>query len=204
MNKKVIKYLSKKNNYTVLDKILSFYASGEFERLLKDNNATEILFYPTIKKKNKLIEVYFKYFNTYVNINFAEENYIFNKYTEETPPDEFPEEFDNSIKIEAYNDGFDIEVFIKNFIKNLESGEKFEKRMPNIEEIARKEKKQKIYLLIARISFWMLMTFSVVTALYCIITGKSLHFDRWIEICWGILLITWCIFEIISTKKRNN
>lgn len=196
MNKKVAKYLNKKNNnnYTFLDKILSFYTSGQFEILLINNKATEIEFFPSIENKNS-IQVYFNYYNLSAIIEFKEEYYEYCKYK----PGCSPEELENSIIKEQYNDEFDIEIFIKSFIKTIDLDDNCKKiKKSNIV----KKGKKKLYSILSIVSLIMPWIILGIIALCSYIMQKDIKLNVWFGIIIVISIVFWAIFDEKSKKLK--
>lgn len=111
--KKVQNYLdSRAGNYSVLDKILSFYASGEFDSFLKSHNATEIKFSPSLKDFNHSLKVCFKHGNLSAVLEFGETYCAYSVYKLKCSR----EELENSKIREKYVD-FDIEIFLESLFQ---------------------------------------------------------------------------------------
>jgi hypothetical protein len=118
MTQKVLKYLSKKERYEYnnLDKILSYYANGEFEKFLKFYEASDIKFYPNLKRKGSSLTVDFQYYNFRVGIYFDEVGYVIHQavYTGTNIPKE-------NVTKEDYNLGFNIVMLLENIIDQMKS-----------------------------------------------------------------------------------
>ena len=186
MNKRVLNYINKldESNYTFLDKILSFYASGQFEILLINNKATEIEFFPSIENKNS-IQVYFNYYNLSAIIEFKEEYYEYCKYK----PGCSSEELENSIIKEQYKDEFDIEIFIKSFIKTIDLDDNCKKS--NIV----KNNKKKLYSILSMLSLitpWIILGMIVLCSY---IMPKDIKLNVWFGIIIVVSIVVWAIFD---------
>ncbi len=189
MNKKVIKYLSNKHNYTFLDKILLFYLNAQLEKLLIDNNATDIEIYPSIKKE-KSIQIYFKYYNMFVIFDFKENYYEYCKYDSNCSP----RELEQSIVKTQYHDEFAINNFIKEFIKLIEQDERLNKS-----KILKKSKK-KLYSVLSVISLifpWILLG---IILLCSYLIKKELKLGVWFGIIIILSVTAWFIFDNKSKK----
>jgi len=118
MTQKVLKYLSKKERYEYnnLDKILSYYANGEFERFLKFYEASEIKFYPNLKRKGSSLTVDFQYYNFRVGIHFDEVGYVIHQavYIGANIPKE-------NVTNDEYNFGFNVVILLESIIDKMKS-----------------------------------------------------------------------------------
>lgn len=118
MTQKVLKYLSKKERYEYnnLDKILSYYANGEFERFLKFYEASEIKFYPNLKRKGSSLTVDFQYYNFRVGIYFDEVGYVIHQaaYIGANIPKE-------NVTNDEYNFGFNVVMLLESIIDKMKS-----------------------------------------------------------------------------------
>lgn len=189
MSKKIIKYLSKKNNYTFLDKILLFYSNGQLKKVLINNNATEIEIYPSIKKENS-IQIYFKYYNLFAILDFKEDYYEYCKYDSKCSP----EELENNIVKVQYNDEFAIDIFINEFIKLIDQDERLNKsKVPKIAK-----KKSYSFLSIASLIIPWAILGIIVLCSYLI--KKEIKLDVWFGIIIIISIIIWYIFDNKSKK----
>ncbi len=189
MNKKITKYLSKKHNFTFLDKILIFYSNGYLKKVLINNNATEIEIYPIIKKENS-IQIYFKYYNIFVIFDFKENYYEYCKYDSKCSP----EEVEHSIVKAQYNDDFDIENFISEFIKLINQDERLNKS-----NILKKNKK-KLYNVLSDISLIIPWIILGIIALCSYLTKKEIKLDAWFGIIIILSIVVWFIFDNKSKK----
>ncbi|CDC70889.1 unknown [Staphylococcus sp. CAG:324] len=189
MNKKVIKYLSNKHNYTFLDKILLFYSSGKLKKMLIDNNATDIDIYPSIKKENS-IQIYFKYYNLFVVFNFKDSYYEYCKYDSKGSP----EELEQSIVKMQYNDEFAIDIFIKEFIDLIEQDERLNK------SINFKKNKNKLYSVLSVVSLIIPWIILGIISLCSYLVKKDLKLGVWFGIIIIFSIIAWFIFDNKSKK----
>ena len=184
MNKKIINYLSKKNNHTFLDKILLFYSNGELKKELINNNATEIEIYPSIKKE-KSIQIYFKYFNIFAILDFKEDYYEYCKYDSSCSP----LEIENSIVKSEYTDEFAIDIFINESIKLIDQDERLNKS-----KLFKKSKK-KIYSVLSIISLIIPWIILGIIALCSYLMKKEIKLDVWFGIITILSIVAWFIFD---------
>ena len=118
MSEKVLKRLSKKERfqYNNLDKVLSYYVSGQFEKFLTYNGATSIDFYADIKNKRSSLLVDFYYYNFRIGMNFDEKGYVIHQtYYNETSISR------KDVTEEEYSLGFSILIVLENLIDKLNS-----------------------------------------------------------------------------------
>lgn len=187
--KKIVKYLSKKKNYTFLDKILLLYSNGQLKKILISNNATEIEIYPSIKRENS-IQIYFKYYNLFAILDFKENYYEYCKYA----PKCSPEELENNIVKAQYNDDFSIEIFINEFIELINQDERLNKS-----KVLEKSKK-KLYSVLSIVSLlipWMILG---IIALCSHFMKKEIKLNAWFGIIIILSIVIWFIFDNKSKK----
>ena len=189
MNSKVIKYLSKKQQYSILDKILLFYSNGEFKKMLIDKQCTDIEFFPSIKKE-KSIQIYFKYYNLFVIFDFKENYYEYCIYDSKCSPEEIE---DNIIKTQYYNE-FVIDIFIEEFIKLIEQDERLHK-LYNVQK-----SKKKLYSVLSIIFLVFPCIMLGITSLCSFIMKKELKLGVWFGIISIFSIAAWFIFDYKSNK----
>ena len=189
MDKKIIKYLSKRSTYTNLDKVLLFYVSGQFNKVLNDNNATNIEFFPSIGKNNS-IQVYFKYYNLFAILDFNENYYEYCKYEANCSAKELE---DKIIKTQ-YNDDFDIEIVIKNFIQEIDNDKNLNKLYVN------KKSQKKLYSILSIFSIIMPWIILGIIALCSYLMDKEIKLGAWFGIIIVIAIVLWYIFDNKSKK----
>lgn len=168
-----------------------FYSSGQFKKILIDNNATEIEFFPSIKKENS-IQVYFNYYNLSAIIEFKEEYYEYCKYK----PGCSPKELENSIIKEQYNDEFDIDIFIKNFIKTIDQDANLKKS--NVV----KKRRKKLYSVLSLVSLMMPWIILGIIALCSYLTNKDIKINAWFGVLTVICIVLWALLDNKSEKSK--
>ena len=194
MSKKVAPYLKSKAklNYTNLDNILFFYMNNDFHRLLFDNNITDVEFMPIIKKGGNSLQVYIDYYNLSAILEFREEYYEYCKYISGCSS----QELERSIVKASYNDEFDIEMFIKAFIKSLHN----DTRLIKATNIGTKPKsKKKIYSVISIVSLCVPVVAIGIMSAY-VLLGQSIKLNGWFLLAIILPLISWFFFGVKSNK----
>ncbi len=193
MNKRISNYLKniEKSKYTFLDKILFYYMSGQFYELLLKNNATEIEFFPSIKKTGNSIQIYFNYFNLSAILEFKEEYYEYCKYQ----PKCSAEELEYSIIKQQYDDEFDIRVFIINFIDLLNN----DKRLIKTKK-SNSKKRKKLYSAISIVALFIPWIILGMMILFSYAIKKDFKLNAWFALIVLISIVIWVIFDLKSKK----
>lgn len=196
VNRKTANYLREKKgaDYTRLDEILAFYASGGFYKLLSSRNFTEIEFFPRIGKGGNELQIYFRYYNLAAILEFEEENYAFCKYERGCSA----EELESSTAEKGYGDDFDWEAFLRDFIKSVESDERL------IKDDGAKKKK-KLYGVIAAIALAIPIVVVGALVIYVLASGRKIYLGR----RWGgvfavvVVVIPLIISAVFDGKSKK-
>lgn len=193
--KKVQNYLNEKEgSYTVLDKIFSFYASGEFNVFLKNHNVSGIEFFPSIKNDNTSLQVYFNHGNLSVVLESSEDYCDYSVYK----PGCSPEEMEKSIKREQYAGDFDIKVFLELLFQSNGLDEDVEV----VKDInTERKKKKRLYNIIAFGS--MLLPFIILGILALCGQLEKLNGKAWYAVFMAVCLVVAIVFDIKATKIRK-
>ena len=190
INEIIKNYLNckEKKEYTFLDKIFELYLIGDISKLL--SKYTEVAIYPIFTKSSKSIQFNYCYKNIHVILDFFEDKYNAVVYHAGISKDNL-----NDIFVDyAYQTDFDLEKLIHEVDKKIRHHFK-------LENTTSKEKKKKVYSLIAWISLYLPIFICGAIGLYCIITGNSVKGNvYWIIFFIVIPLIIWFIFDVKSKR----
>ena len=117
--RKVIKYLKSvdEKEYSVLDSVFINFLDGELQNSFKEKGFTQIEVFPYIKKKEKSIQVYFKYGNFAGDVEFNDTYLDYTVYC----PGISAEEYENSITRLDYTEDFTLETFINLLLENVKA-----------------------------------------------------------------------------------
>lgn len=167
--RKINKYLKSKNNdqYNCLDNILICYVNGKLQNILESYNFNKINIYSVIGKKGNYLQIECFFYNLTVNIEFDENSFNYIMYV----PGISADDFDKSIIKKEYEHDFNIENFFKDLIKECDEQFKLHLQVKDKPEI---DRKRRLYTLISRICWLILIVLCGGLSIYVIVTGNTI------------------------------
>lgn len=192
MRIKIKKYLNSKNKneYSNLDKIFELYLSGDIKKLLAKYKG--VMFYPSINKFGKTIQLNYNYNNICVIIDFFDDKYRVCLYHIGINSNDL----EKSIIDYKYLNDFCLEQLIKEIDIKIKSH-------PKLKDTSLIEKKKKIYSSISWISLSLPIVEIVSISLYVVITKESVQVNPWLIIPLSVIaIIIWFVFDVKSKRLK--
>ncbi|MBO4988936.1 MAG: hypothetical protein J6D37_01255 [Clostridia bacterium] len=123
--RKITKYLNSKaeSEYTMLDRLLKQYLDGELEMVLKRYGFTKIEIFSKIGKRENDLQIYFRYYNFALDIDFSDRAFDYTAYL----PGISAEEYENSIIRCNYEKNFSFEGFVARLQSELSQDTRLKK-----------------------------------------------------------------------------
>ena len=191
MNSKIQAYLKDTDpTGRYMRDVLSFYITGQMRSYLLKQHIINLEFFASIKKKEKSLNISFRYYNLYVILDFTEAGYEYCIYTKNCSAGDL----ENSIVQQSYSTDFSIEAFWDTFMRVLNCDARLVRTKPANE----KKKRYKIISSICRVLTFLAIA---IPSAYVLITRETIQGGPWFLVIILIPFILSQIFSFLSSKE---